>query len=689
LLEARARFRAGKFEDAATRALSTSTPQGAMLAGMAFVVLADDARAASAFTRVPQGHVLANPAAEALVGIYRRQGNLVLAQRVARELSRRGVPSAPYLEADVQNALAGCAATPAYQKALRASPSHEGRHAARRNLLACASTPSEKAGVALDMLDDAEPLDGMLARAALQDVVDHPDDARPLSKDLSLRVADRLLMERLPALTAAVVERLPATPNVEESMRRSLLLAAAYGQLGRKPEKLKILQAVLSSKVGAESPGVWRSVLAARASDMEPRELAQKNLEIAEKFPEDPLSIENRHLAGYYYAEAGELSLALAQWDLVASQANPKQKDAAWFKAKTLAALGRLADASQSAAEWAHPTAVGTERATHLKYWSGLWLKGTGKEKTAAAQLKDLCEQYPARLYGRLACARAGVTGAALAGVPPPLPEDAFQALLSLAGDKALSSTSRDRLVKAAALYQSAAWELARQEVRAVVQHEKADAATMLALGELALMVGDPTSAVQLAERRRGDVDGLKNPRWHRVAYPRVAAVEAAATSEGMDEDLVLAIARTESFFSPSVRSKAGAMGVMQLMPGTAAQLKTDQDADFVDGALFDSGVNATFGSRYLKLLRADFGARVELLACGYNAGPGNARKFVERGKGLPLDMFLDSINFRETRGYAKRVLEAYLNYRAGRGLAADVDPDMRMDVVPGTSTTF
>ena len=689
LLDARASLRAGAYDAAATAALATGTPHGALLAGIALTALGRHQDAADALAKVPQGHPLWEQAAQRRVGALRRAQAWDGAKTLLREMHKRGLLVAAYLEADVELARAGCAAVVLYRKALAQSAQHPARHAARRALLTCATTPSDRATLALDMLEDAEPVDAVRGRAVLQDVVDHPDEARPVDKALAYRMADRLLMERLPALTAAVVDRLPRTPDAEELLRRQLLLASALGAMGKREDKRKLLDEIMASRLGQSSPGVWRSVLAAHASDLQPKELAVKNIEIAEKFPDDPMAIENRHLAGYYFAEAGDLTLALAQWEQVAAAPNAKQKDAAWFVARTLAGLGRLGEASQRALAWARPSAVGVERATHFRYWSGQWARQSGKSENGNADLAVLCTTFPARLYGRLACARVGAPAPAVPVSPPELPVDAAPALVELATAKSSPLDVKTTFTRAAMLYQAGAWDAAREVVRTAVARARGSDALLLSLGEAALAVGEPWAAVLLAERNRARVDAMTDGRWLRLAHPRVVAVENAAASVGLDPDLALAIARTESYFAPMVRSKAGAMGLMQLMPTTAQQLWRQGDPDLLEGALFDPEVNAVFGTRYLKMLWDDFGGRVELVAAAYNSGPTNARRFVERGRGLQLDAFMDAINFRETRGYVKRVLEAYLNYRAARGLPAVVDLERGMDVVPGDSVKF
>lgn len=116
------------------------------------------------------------------------------------------------------------------------------------------------------------------------------------------------------------------------------------------------------------------------------------------------------------------------------------------------------------------------------------------------------------------------------------------------------------------------------------------------------------------------------------------ALVIKASREEGFDESLALAVAGQESGFDPNALSDKGALGAMQLMPGTAADLDVNR---------CDPADNARGGVRYLKALMAQFGNPVFALAA-YNAGPDNVLKH----KGIPP--------FPEMVQYVARVLNRY-----------------------------
>jgi hypothetical protein len=136
--------------------------------------------------------------------------------------------------------------------------------------------------------------------------------------------------------------------------------------------------------------------------------------------------------------------------------------------------------------------------------------------------------------------------------------------------------------------------------------------------------------------------------------------VEKYARQYGVDEDLVWAVMRQESGFNPRALSPKGAMGLMQLMPGTAALMGV-ADA-------YDVEENIAGGVRYLEQCLNRFDQDVGLGLAAYNAGPGNVEKY----QGCPP--------FPETRQYVASILAAYAGEAAwAEGLRPGASPVMEL----------
>lgn len=125
------------------------------------------------------------------------------------------------------------------------------------------------------------------------------------------------------------------------------------------------------------------------------------------------------------------------------------------------------------------------------------------------------------------------------------------------------------------------------------------------------------------------------------------AFIREASRLYQLPEAFVRAVVRVESDFNPNVVSNAGAMGLMQLMPGTARSMGV------VDP--FDPRQNILGGTRYLRVLANSFNGDLVLTVAAYNAGGGA----VTRYRGVPP--------YAETRRYVQRVLRHYYAYRSGR----------------------
>jgi soluble lytic murein transglycosylase len=153
-----------------------------------------------------------------------------------------------------------------------------------------------------------------------------------------------------------------------------------------------------------------------------------------------------------------------------------------------------------------------------------------------------------------------------------------------------------------------------------------------------------------------------------RQAYPMLSA----SVSSNL-WSLANGISRQESSFDPYAISHAGARGMMQLMPGTARDQAGKMNLSY-DGyrLISDPNYNVTLGSAYFQHMLDIWNGNVPLAVASYNAGSGNAGKWV-RQLGDPrghVDVvgWIEAIPYDETRGYVQRVIENSVVYDSLRG---------------------
>ncbi|MHA6645882.1 lytic transglycosylase domain-containing protein [Mesorhizobium sp. A623] len=189
--------------------------------------------------------------------------------------------------------------------------------------------------------------------------------------------------------------------------------------------------------------------------------------------------------------------------------------------------------------------------------------------------------------------------------------------------------------------------------------------------GELALLAGMAKQqgsdflalrVAKIAAGRGIDVGALSHP---------IGVIPDSADISGSGKALAYAIARQESEFNVGAVSGAGALGLLQLMPGTAMQLAKKAGMPFSQARLTtDAGYNATLGAAFLGQQLDRFDGSYVLTFAGYNAGPARAAQWVARygdPRGKDIDTVVDWIEripYTETRSYVQRVLENYEVYK-------------------------
>ena len=137
------------------------------------------------------------------------------------------------------------------------------------------------------------------------------------------------------------------------------------------------------------------------------------------------------------------------------------------------------------------------------------------------------------------------------------------------------------------------------------------------------------------------------------------------AHAGGLEPSLILAVIMAESSFDPYARSHAGAQGLMQLMPPTAADMAQRMGlANFEPYHVWNPEVNIAMGAFYLNLLKARYDGNLDLMLAAYNAGLGNVDRWLANPDFSRDGQTLDTIPFPETENYLRRIRQFQRIYR-------------------------
>lgn len=191
------------------------------------------------------------------------------------------------------------------------------------------------------------------------------------------------------------------------------------------------------------------------------------------------------------------------------------------------------------------------------------------------------------------------------------------------------------------------------------------DSGQLLAAGKLAHSWGWHRKSIEsLGSAKYWDDLDLRFP----LLYDREVARASHASS--VAPEYLLAIARQESAFAADARSPAGAMGLMQLMPGTASQTARSLGLRYRKADLLEPQHNLLLGSTYFSQMLERFDGNRILATAAYNAGPHRVDRWLNpAGEEVDYDIWIETIPFKETRGYVQNVLSYAVIYSHRLGL--------------------
>jgi soluble lytic murein transglycosylase len=436
----------------------------------------------------------------------------------------------------------------------------------------------------------------------------------PLRDELALRRATLLFRLRRYAEAEKAYAALPTEPAHQLGHARSL---ARLGEIEASIEAFRAISAHARTAIGARALFLTATLL----EDDDPAAAAAAYQRVAGEAPSAAARNEARWRLAWNDYREGDHARAAALLDrLIADTADPLD-------------------------------------ALRPRYWRARALETTDPE-AARAQLARLARKFGFTYYGWRARQRLGLPEPSL----PPFAEPTGSA-----GSLSAPRLQRVELLLAANLVAEAESELAALAPRARRRGERVRVASLYtAAGDFhraqRLMVDH-----DLLPLARGPLPKDRREAWD-LAWPRAFAdeLEPAAQRHATPPTLVYAVMREESGYRPRVLSVVGAHGLTQIMPSTGHRLAAQLGRAPLDPVrLLEPATNLDLGAYYLQRLLQQMDGRLAPAIASYNAGPTAVRRWLKREPELAEDVWVESIPYRQTRAYVKRVLRSVHVYRA------------------------
>ncbi|MCP4810436.1 MAG: lytic transglycosylase domain-containing protein [Proteobacteria bacterium] len=505
--------------------------------------------------------------------------------------------------------------------------------------------------------------------------------------------SDRLMASYKYDAAVSLMARLDAAEPSPEACMGWYAHGRSLFKLNRLTESIRVLGPAGQKCAGLDDDRGAKSLYLAGKAEERKKAYAAAAVHyaaIAELYPEHTMADDGLALAGIALQEAGDPEGARTLWSRQV-EAYP-HGDLAGEGYWRLAWGSWLAGDTAGAIEWATeaqarvPLETDPEHVRAAIYWSARWTAWPDLEDPAvlsedpvalddaADGLAALCESSPFSYYG----------------------QQAAQRLAMLDPDRELVAPTIDGSgpwkVRAAFLDDPSAGagvQLARlglyREALAEFDHAGLDAMTPAEIGvviEQRWAAGDwlmAHDALRTWLRTHPPEQlGESRDKLLLLAYPNKywELTEKAAAGYGYDPRAFHALVREESNFNKDITSHAGATGLSQLMTPTARSVARWLGLSVTVGQLSDPWTNLRIGTRYFESLSQRYRGNPHMAMAGYNAGEGNVKKWLERFGNLPTDAWVESIPFRETRHYVKRVSRTWQVYRIlydGQGTFPDL----------------
>ncbi len=501
--------------------------------------------------------------------------------------------------------------------------------------------------------------------------------AQLLAETPDLTVEDHRLLARAFERSGAPLE---AVRHHREYMARESLSETERQRLGLKIGELLFIGGAyfsavdeLEQLIASQPPALLQAqaeYLAARATYRRGwrREGRERLKAVADRYPGTAWALRALSLLGDLYEGADRVDDARAIYETITEQyAGSSAATRLRYRLGILAFLDGDYDTAQRHFDRLRSSSRWTDWKLRATYWAA-------RTRAARERPQDLAEadrlfrvvhqRDPYGYYGFLAAERADIDPwERLEPGPEPAPLDPdVEERLALIG-----------VLRQAGLYEEADYLL--EQIAALRPRRPEE---LLSLSFALAEHGFGREAVIMGWRAHSRVRGIWSASVLRAVYPLAykEIILAESTTRGVDAYLVAAIARQESAFSADAVSRAGARGLLQLMPETgkwwAGRLEI---RDYRPDLLFHAETNIHLGTAYYADLARRYGD-IQLSLIAYNAGPTRARRWRERAAySIDAELFAERIPFSETRDYVRNVQSHYRIYSHLYGGSGEVQP--------------
>jgi soluble lytic murein transglycosylase len=434
----------------------------------------------------------------------------------------------------------------------------------------------------------------------------------------------------------------------------TLRMGRALFAAGRFAETVSVLSGLSGAPPEAAAEA---SYLAGRATYRTRGRAAatQALLATAQRYPGQPASADALYLAADLGDDAGDDAAAMALYRRVAAEygASPRAGEA----------LMRLGGAALLSGDWGGAAQwYGQYRTRYpagdlwlqATYWEGRALAARGDAAGARQRWREVRAKETLSYYTVRAAERLG-EGYWPIPLAPAVPDDA-----------AAVERVRGWMETLDLLRQAGLWREAEDDVARRVREAGTERALLYPLAEALEQRGFAPQGIRIGLALRG-AGAAVDARLARILYPFPfrEMVAAEARERGLDPFLAAAVIRQESSFKPRALSRAGAMGLMQVMPSTGSGLAEGEGIRGWDRELlFNPEINVHLGTRFLaaELRRWDGDRTLAFIA--YNAGPGRAARWRAFPEFRDRELFTERIPFAETRDYVKILTRNTAIYR-------------------------